>query len=120
MESRAKFAGHALHQILIVYPLGLLSTAVIFDMMAYARRDGKYAGAGFWMTASGLIGGAAAAVPGLVDYLAIPQPTRARRIGFWHGIGNAAVMGLFATSLYLRSSDDDAPPRPRCGSPQPV
>ena len=31
MESKAKFLGHALHPILIVFPLGLLATGVIFD-----------------------------------------------------------------------------------------
>jgi len=31
MESRAKLFGHAIHPILIVFPLGLLATGVIFD-----------------------------------------------------------------------------------------
>ncbi len=31
MESRAKILGHPVHQILVVFPLGLLATAVIFD-----------------------------------------------------------------------------------------
>ena len=30
MESRARIFGHAIHPILIVYPLGLLSAAVVF------------------------------------------------------------------------------------------
>ena len=33
MESRAKFLGHAVHPILIVFPLGLLATAVVFDII---------------------------------------------------------------------------------------
>lgn len=109
MESRAKFAGHALHQIVIVYPLGLLSTAVIFDMLAFYKGDRKFAGVGFWMTASGLLGGAVSAVPGLIDYLAIPQNTRAKRVGLIHGLGNAVVLGLFGASLLLRKSDQDSP-----------
>jgi uncharacterized membrane protein len=31
MESRTKLAGHAIHPMLIVFLLGLLATAVIFD-----------------------------------------------------------------------------------------
>ena len=31
MESKAQFLGHPLHPMLIVFPLGLLATAVIFD-----------------------------------------------------------------------------------------
>ena len=33
MESRAKLAGHAIHPMLITLPLGLLGTAVIFDII---------------------------------------------------------------------------------------
>ena len=33
MNSRVKLLGHPLYPMLIVYPLGLLSTAVIFDLL---------------------------------------------------------------------------------------
>jgi uncharacterized membrane protein len=33
MDSRAKFLGHSTHQQIIVFPLGLLGTAVIFDVL---------------------------------------------------------------------------------------
>jgi uncharacterized membrane protein len=36
MESRAKAFGHAIHPMLIVFPLGLLVTAVIFDIVYLA------------------------------------------------------------------------------------
>jgi hypothetical protein len=32
-ESRAKAFGHAVHPMLIVFPLGLLTTAVVFDIL---------------------------------------------------------------------------------------
>jgi uncharacterized membrane protein len=34
MESRAKLLGHPIHQMLIVFPLGLLAMAVMFDLLA--------------------------------------------------------------------------------------
>lgn len=53
---------------------------------------------------------AAAAIPfGLVDWLAIPRGTRARRVGFWHAIGNGALVVLLATSRVLRSRDGGLP-----------
>jgi uncharacterized membrane protein len=36
MESRAKLLGHPIHPILIAFPLGLLVTAVIFDVVQLA------------------------------------------------------------------------------------
>jgi hypothetical protein len=34
MESRAQLLGHPIHQMLIVFPLGLLAMAVVFDLLA--------------------------------------------------------------------------------------
>ncbi len=33
MESRAKILGHPIHQMLIPFPLGLLATGVVFDII---------------------------------------------------------------------------------------
>jgi uncharacterized membrane protein len=38
MESRAKVLAHSAHPILIAYPLGLLSTATVFDWFAIPAR----------------------------------------------------------------------------------
>jgi uncharacterized membrane protein len=88
---------------MIVYPLGLLSTAVIFDIIYLVTADPKWATVSFWMIAAGLIGGLLAAVFGLIDYLNIPNGTRAKRIGLLHGLTNVFVMALFAASFYLRT-----------------
>jgi uncharacterized membrane protein len=110
MESKAKFLGHAIHPILIVFPLGLLSTAVIFDVIYLATAHPTWATVSYWMIASGLIGGLVAAVFGLIDYLQIPLRTRAKRIGLTHGIVNLITLLLFAGSFLLRLSLPEAPP----------
>jgi len=105
MESRAKLAGHAIHPMLIVFPLGLLAMAVIFDIIERATGNVAFATVGFWNIAAGIIGGLIAAVFGLWDWLAIPGGTRARAIGLWHGAGNVIVVVLFAASWLLRRGD---------------
>src|SRR5262245_3671041 len=102
MESRAKIFGHAVHPILIVFPLGLLATAVVFDWIGWGTGNGKWLEISFWMIAAGIIGGLAAALFGLIDWLAIPSDTRAKTIGLWHGLGNVVVMALFGVSWLLR------------------
>src|SRR5215216_2802622 len=96
MESKAKLAGHAVHPMLIVFPLGLLATAVIFDILYRATGNAGFATVGFWNIAAGVIGGLLAAVFGLVDWLAIPGGTRAKRIGLLHGGSNVVVVLTFA------------------------
>jgi uncharacterized membrane protein len=110
VESRAKLVGHAVHPMLITLPLGLLGTAVVFDIIRAFTDEGDLAVASFYMLAAGIIGGLLAAVFGLVDWLAIPAGTRAKRVGLWHGVGNVVVVALFALSWLLRRGQDDYAP----------
>ena len=109
MESRAKLFGHPIHPMLIPFPLGLLLTSFIFDVVYLLTDNGKWSEIAFWMISTGVIGGLAAAVFGLIDWLAIPSGTRAKRIGLWHGAGNVVVVVLFIVSWLLRM---DAPGEP--------
>jgi uncharacterized membrane protein len=102
MESRAKIAGHPVHPMLIVFPLGLLIMALIFDGIYLATDNTAFATTAFWNIGAGCIGGLAAAVFGLIDWLAIPHNTRAKAVGAWHGVMNVVVVLLFAASFLSR------------------
>jgi uncharacterized membrane protein len=110
MESRVKLAGHAVHPMLIAFPLGLLSTAVVFDILFLVTGNVRWTETAYYMIGAGVIGGIAAAVPGWVDWVAIPGSTRAKRVGLVHGVGNVVVLGLFVLSWLLRRPDPSAPP----------
>jgi uncharacterized membrane protein len=110
MESRAKFLGHAIHPMLIVFPLGLLATSVIFDIIASIRSVPSLFIASYWMIAAGIIGALVSALFGLIDWLAIPRGTRAKSIGMWHGIINLSVTILFVVSWWLRIGAPAEPP----------
>jgi uncharacterized membrane protein len=102
METRLKLLGHPVHPMLIVLPLGLLSTAVVFDVLYAISGNEDLAIFSFWAILAGVIGGLAAALFGLIDWLAIPRETRAKRVGLLHGVGNVVVVALFAVSWVLR------------------
>jgi uncharacterized membrane protein len=110
MESRAKFAGHPLHQMLIVFPLGLLATAAVFDVLYLITNKVIWTHAAYYMIGAGVLTGLIAAIPGAIDWMAIPRGTRAKRIGLVHGVGNVAVVGLFILSWLLRRPNPEAPP----------
>ncbi|MFU8874532.1 DUF2231 domain-containing protein [Micromonospora sp. SL4-19] len=102
MESRAKAMGHGIHPILIVFPLGLLATAVIFDILyLFTYRTGFQISSAYTM-GIGIIGGLLAGVFGFIDWMGIPARTRAKRIGAVHGLGNVVVLALFAASWFQR------------------
>lgn len=110
MSSGAKLFGHPIHQMLIVFPLGLLATAVIFDVIRVAGGPDALGTASYYMIAAGVIAGLIAAVFGLIDWLAIPARTRAKSVGAWHALGNVVVVLLFAASWWLRTGEPTTPP----------
>ncbi len=113
MQGRMKIAGHAIHPMLVVFPLGLLATSFFFDVIRAATGVSELGVASLYMIAAGVIGGLVSAVFGLADWLGIPAGTRARRVGALHGIGNVVVTALFAVSWFLRLP---APARPPTGA----
>lgn len=108
MESKAKILGHSVHQLLIVFPLGLLATAVIFDAIFLTTGNRTMAVVAYWLIVAGILGGLASAPFGLIDWLAIPPRTRAWSVGLAHGVGNVAVLLLFAASWWLRRDQPES------------
>ena len=118
MESRATLLGHPVHQMLIVFPLGLLATSVIFDVIFLANQDADMPIAAYWTQAAGIIGGLIAAPFGLIDWMRIPGGTRAKRVGAVHGMGNVIVKSIRSSTLSksLDRSSEPLTPRPETAS----
>lgn len=110
MEAKAKLLGHPIHQMLIVLPLGLLITAVVFDIVHLLGGAAQWSQLSYWLIAAGIVGGLIAAPFGLIDWLGVPAGSRAKRVGAVHGLGNVAVVALFAVSWLLRQSSLPAAP----------
>ncbi len=109
MESKVKLAGHPIHPMLIVFPLGLLATSLIFDIVHWITGNGFFSVVAFWMISAGIIGALLAAIFGLIDWLMIPTGTRAKTIGLWHGGGNVVIVVLFMVSWLLRLNAQSNP-----------
>lgn len=110
MDRGAKLLGHHIHPILIVFPLGLLSTAVIFEIVYFITGNRTFNDLTYWTLISGVVGGLVAAVFGWIDWSVIPNGTRAKYIGLMHGGVNATALVLFAVSWYMRTGLTTEPP----------
>ena len=104
-----RLLGHMIHPMLIVFPLGLLATAVAFDIVGLSTGDATWYGISYWLIAAGIIGGLLAAVFGLIDWIGIPAGTRAKAIGLWHGIINVVVVLFFMVSWFSRQTEAHVP-----------
>jgi uncharacterized membrane protein len=107
MLSRARVNGHAIHPMLVVFPLGLLATAVAFDIVYLITDRHGYEVAAAYTIGAGIIGGILAALAGITDWTGIPSRTTAKRVGILHGLGNVVVLVLFAASWLLRRAATD-------------
>jgi uncharacterized membrane protein len=102
MESRLKVLGHPVHPMLVMFPVALLVTAVLFDIVDTVGGPDFLGEVAYWNITVGLIGGLLAAAAGSFDLLAIPTGTRAKRVGLLHAGANLAVILLFAAVWAVR------------------
>jgi uncharacterized membrane protein len=95
---------------LIVFPLGLFATAAIFDILYLLGGTRLLPAVSYYMIAAGIVGGLLAAIFGFIDWLGLPNKSRAKSIGLWHGIGNFIIVLLFVGSWFLRGADPNFVP----------
>jgi uncharacterized membrane protein len=115
MRARIVVLGHPLHQALVPVPLGALVCSLGFDIAGLATGQLVFTTAAFWTAVAGAALGSVAAVVGWADWGALPVGSRARRVGWLHGIGNSVVILLFAISASLRWPQVDSPPAEAIG-----
>ncbi|MEV6694501.1 DUF2231 domain-containing protein [Micromonospora sp. NPDC051196] len=106
MESRLKVLGHPVHPMLVMFPVALFVTAVLFDVIDTVGGPDFLGEVAYWNITVGLIGGLLAAAAGAFDLLAIPTGTRAKRVGVTHAAANVAVVLLFAAVWVVRLNAD--------------
>ncbi|WP_018222533.1 DUF2231 domain-containing protein [Salinispora pacifica] len=106
MESRLKVLGHPLHPMLVMFPVALLATAVLFDVVDIVGGPDFLGEVAYWNLTVGLVGALLAAAAGTVDLLAIPTGTRAKRVALTHAAGNVALILLFAAVWAVRLNAD--------------
>lgn len=110
MQSKLKLFGHPIHPMLVVFPLGLFGTSVIFDILYLITRNSDLPVVSYYMIAAGLISGLLAALFGAIDWLGLPYNSRAWNMGIWHGIGNFMVLALFMLNWLRRGDPPDVLP----------
>lgn len=102
MESKARIGGHPIHPMLIPSPLALWTTSFAVDVLFYFHRNTSLLLISKFMIAAGILGALAAAIPGIIDWLAI-KDREAKKVANWHARLNVIALIVFAVSLYLRT-----------------
>jgi uncharacterized membrane protein len=102
VESRIRALGHPVHPMLVTFPIGLWTAAVVFDLIQLTSGNEVFGEVAYWNIVAGSIGAVLAAVTGLVDWTGIPANTRAKRVGLLHAGLNTLALLLFVVAWLVR------------------
>jgi nitrite reductase/ring-hydroxylating ferredoxin subunit/uncharacterized membrane protein len=96
MRSKASFAAHPIHPMLVALPIGLWIGSFVFDLIGTAKSAPLLIAAGFSSLVAGCVGAALAAIPGVIDLFgAVPPKSSARQRGLIHGGLNVIALIVF-------------------------
>lgn len=101
MYSKARIAGHAIHPVIVPFPIAFY-TSTVATLLAYVGTQEA-----FWyrvaMVANiaGIITAAIAVIPGAIDLWSLPNPSRARSVGLKHAAFQGLATGLFIVTALL-------------------
>jgi uncharacterized membrane protein len=108
MASRASIAGHPIHPMLIPFPIGLLVFSFVADLIFLWRGNPIWKDyIAFYTMLGGIIGAAAAAIPGLIDWATLTDRATVR-VANWHARINVITLLIFIANFYLRTSSGAA------------
>jgi len=97
-------AKHPVHPMLIPFPIALWIFSFIADLVYLWSGNPIWRdGVAFYTLAGGIIGAAAAAVPGIIDWLSI-KDREVKKLADWHARLNVIALVVFAADYYLRTA----------------
>lgn len=105
VSSTAAIAGHPIHPMLVVFPIGFLVGALGTDLAFWGTGDPFWARGSVWLLGAGVVMGLLAAVAGLIEFVTISR-VRALVAGWVHFLGNAAALLLALWNLLQRTGSD--------------
>ena len=104
MASRASIGGHPIHPMLIPFPIALFVFSFVADLIYLWRGNPIWKDyIAFYTMLGGIIGAAAAAVPGLIDWATLTDRATVR-VANWHARVNVVTLLIFIANFYLRTS----------------
>ncbi len=105
MRSRAHIAGHPIHPMLVVFPIGLWVFSFVSDLIYAGGGNTLWAVLAYYTMAGGILGALAAAIFGAIDLFSITTG-ETRRIGLVHMSLNLLIVVLFVINLWKRAGTE--------------
>lgn len=94
--------GHPLHPAVVHFPIALLGTSILFDVVGLVRDEPIWWMIAFWNIALGLGAAAVAATTGLVDSMGIWGDPPATKIVTRHLVAVVSAVSCYGVALVIR------------------
>jgi uncharacterized membrane protein len=108
MRTPASIARHPIHPMLVPIPIGLWIFALVCDLIHMGgSTNPAWTTVAFYCIGGGILGALAAALPGLIDLLSLPEGPR--KTAIVHMTINLVVVALFAINFWLRMENPANP-----------
>lgn len=102
--AKAAIGGHAIHPMLIPFPIAFLVGVLATDLAFVFTSDPFWARASYWLVVAGITTGLLAALPGLIDFTGIERARR-HKAGWIHLFGNLLMIAIATLNWFLRVGD---------------
>jgi uncharacterized membrane protein len=104
MASPASLGRHPVHPMLVPFPIALWIFSLVADLIYLWRGNPLWRDwIAFYTLLGGILGAAAAAVPGFIDWLSI-KDRAVKKLADWHARLNVIALLIFIASFYLRTA----------------
>ena len=115
MQSKVKIFGHAVHPIIVPFPIAFNTATMVCCLIYAINGDFFWFRVAFMANCVAVIMSAVAVLPGLIDWLAIPELTDAKTTGLKHMVANVFTLGFFTANGAVMFTELDEP-HPPAGS----
>ena len=102
MYSKVKILNHPLHIMLVGFPVAFYTATLVCFIIYHCHMEVYWFKVAVTANLAGVVMAAAAAIPGFIDWLAIPSAKKAKPLGMYHMLCNVGALLLFGINLYLQ------------------
>ena len=109
MQSKVRLFGHPVHPMLVPFPIAFYTATMVCSSVYAANGNTFWFKVAFIANCAALVTAAVAILPGLIDWLSIPELTDAKTTGLKHMIANVFTLGFFTANAAVNYTKLDDP-----------
>ena len=102
--------GHPVHPLVVAFPIALLALTPVWDGVAFVGIEPRLSFVAYWSSLAGLVTGGIALVTGVLDFIALKEPTpELTNTAFRHAGFALSTLGVFVLAFVLRGGASGEP-----------